>query len=113
MSAFDKHSGNVCHSEAVMAIEVLPVQLHDIGELLNTHHEKEKSVNRDMFLRILEYVRDSHVKVWPYEDMTVAKIVTLVSCYSYDHLTVPKLSDGCIKWLIHIVHLRFKTSAFS
>ena len=57
MSAFNKHSGSVCHSEAVMAIKVLPVQFHDIGELLNTHHEKDKSVNRDMFLRILQNVR--------------------------------------------------------
>ena len=45
---------NACHREAVEAIEILPKQVKDIGELCNTLVSKEKAANRAMFKRILQ-----------------------------------------------------------
>lgn len=56
-SSFTKHQASSCHKEAIVAIEVLPEQVKDVGEMLSQHHQQQKSVNRVMFLRILENIR--------------------------------------------------------
>lgn len=55
--AFKKHLSSACHREAVFGIQDLPKHVHDVGELLNAQHGKEKALNRDMFRRVLQNVR--------------------------------------------------------
>ena len=54
VAAFKRHMNNACHREAVEAIEILPKQVKDIGELCNTLVSKEKAANSAMFKRILQ-----------------------------------------------------------
>ena len=66
------HSLNIqqvsaCHQEAVLAIQILPAQARDVGEVISTQHEREKAVNREMFRVILQnlrfLVRQVHIEV--------------------------------------------------
>ncbi len=52
-SAFNKHLASACHHEAVAAMQV-DREVGDIGELLSTHHQREKAQNRAMFRRIVQ-----------------------------------------------------------
>ncbi|XP_062523370.1 zinc finger MYM-type protein 1-like [Corticium candelabrum] len=54
--AFKKHLASACHREAVSGIQDLPKHVHDVGELLDSQHRKEKALNRDMFRRVLQNV---------------------------------------------------------
>ena len=54
VTAFKKHMKSACHREATEAIEILPGQVRDVGELLDVASQNEKAVNRAMFKRILQ-----------------------------------------------------------
>ena len=54
ISAFKRHMNSMCHREAIEAVEVLPTQVKDIGELLDESTKNEKALNRAMFKRILQ-----------------------------------------------------------
>ena len=57
-TAFIKHQASECHKEANKVLVLLPRQIQgDIGELLSRSHEEEKTVNRSMFLKILQNIR--------------------------------------------------------
>ena len=56
-SAFTKHSSSACHREAVLAIQSLPAQVQDVGEVLSSQHKKEKATNREMFRKVLQNLR--------------------------------------------------------
>ena len=56
-SSFTKHAASACHREAVASIEKFPRQFGDVGELLNSRLQKEKSLNRDMLRRIVQNLR--------------------------------------------------------
>ena len=56
-TAFKKHQASQCHREANEAINLLPQQVGDIGELLSHKHSDQKAENRDMFYRILQNLR--------------------------------------------------------
>ena len=55
----DKHEASQCHiyKEANEAINLLPKQVGDIGELLSKKHSDQKAENREVFLRILQNLR--------------------------------------------------------
>ena len=53
VAAFKRHMNSACHREAVEAIEILPKQVKDIGELCDTSVSKEKAANRAMFKQTL------------------------------------------------------------
>lgn len=65
-TAFKKHQASYCHKEANEAINLLPQQVHDIGELLSQKHSDQKLENRKVFLRILQNLRflARQGKVW-------------------------------------------------
>ena len=56
-TAFKKHQASQCHKEANEAINLLPQQVHDIGELLSQKHSDQKVQNRGVFIRILQNLR--------------------------------------------------------
>ena len=56
-TAFKKHQASQCHKEANEAINLLPKQVHDIGELLSQKHSDQKVENREVFIRILQNLR--------------------------------------------------------
>ena len=56
-TAFKKHQASQCHREANEAINLLPQQEGDIGELLSHKHSDQKAENRDIFYRILQSLR--------------------------------------------------------
>ena len=56
-TAFKKHQASQCHREANEAINQLPQQVGDIGELFSHKHSDQKAENRDMFYRILQNLR--------------------------------------------------------
>ena len=45
---------SACHREAIEAVETLPAQVQDIGELLDASTQNEKALNRCIFKRILQ-----------------------------------------------------------
>ena len=55
--AFKKHQGSDCHHEAIDALVVLPRCTKDVGDLLSSEHQAEKTQNRDMLLLILQNIR--------------------------------------------------------
>ena len=55
--AFKKHQGSDCHREAVDALVVLPRCTKDVGDLLSSEHQAEKTRNREMLLLILQNIR--------------------------------------------------------
>ena len=56
-TAFKKHQASQCHKEVNEAINLLPQQVHDIGELLSQKHSDQKVQNREVFIRILQNLR--------------------------------------------------------
>ena len=56
IAVFKIHMDSTCHREAVEAIEILPRQVKDIGELWDTLISKEKTAKRAMFKRILQMI---------------------------------------------------------
>ena len=55
--AFKKHQGSDCHREAVDALVVLPRCTKDVGDLLSSEHQAEKTRNRKILLLILQNIR--------------------------------------------------------
>ena len=53
----EKHEASQCHKEANEAINLLPKQVGDIGELLSKKHSDQKAENREVFLRIFQNLR--------------------------------------------------------
>ena len=53
----EKHEASQCHKEANEAINLLPKQVGDIGELLSKNHSDQKAENREVFLRIFQNLR--------------------------------------------------------
>ena len=51
VTAFKRHGNSACHREAIEAVETLPVQVQDIGELLDASTQSEKALNRSTCLR--------------------------------------------------------------
>ena len=56
-TAFKKHEASQCHKEANEAINLLPKQVGDIGEMLSKKHSDQKAANKEVFLRILQNLR--------------------------------------------------------
>ena len=54
LTAFKRHVKSPCHWEAIEAVETLPAQVQDIGELLDASIQSEKALNRLMFKKILQ-----------------------------------------------------------
>ena len=52
-----KHEASQCHKEANEAINLLPKQVDDIGEMLSKKHSDQKAANKEAFLRILQNLR--------------------------------------------------------
>jgi len=55
--AFKKHAASACHRESVIAIQKLPKECSDVAEILSAEHQREKTINRKMFLIILQCLR--------------------------------------------------------
>ena len=68
----------MCHREGIEAVEVLPTQVKDIGELLDESTKNEKALNRAMFKRICAYLD----KDWLLQSMEVEKTVISLNCYN-------------------------------
>ena len=57
-TAFNQHQSSATHLEAIESLVLLPSQIQgDIGEMLSHEHQEGKSINRKMFLLILEVIR--------------------------------------------------------
>ena len=56
-TAFKKHEASQCHEETNEAINLLPKQVSDIGEMLSKKHSDQKAANKEVFLRILQNLR--------------------------------------------------------
>ena len=57
-TAFNQHQSSATHLEAIESLVLLPCQIQgDIGEMLSHEHQEGKSINRKMFLLILEVIR--------------------------------------------------------
>ena len=56
-TAFKKHQTIDCHREAVEMLLVLPQCTKDIAELQSTEHAAQKTLNRDMFMILLNNLR--------------------------------------------------------
>ena len=56
-TTFKKHEASQCHKEANEAINLLPKQVGDIGEMLCKKHSDQKVANREVFLRIFLNLR--------------------------------------------------------
>ena len=57
-TAFQKHEASQCH------IRKQTKQAGDIGELLSKKHSDQKAENREVLLRILQYLRFLTRQVW-------------------------------------------------
>ena len=55
-TAFKKHEASQCCEETNEAINLLPKQVSDIGEMLSKKHSDQKVAN-EVFLRILQNLR--------------------------------------------------------
>ena len=51
------HEQSKCHVNAVQVTVVLPKSSRDVGEVLSTIHAKEKAINRQVLLKILDNVQ--------------------------------------------------------
>ena len=45
---------SACHQEAIEAVETLPAQVQDIGEILDASTQSGKALHRSVFKRILQ-----------------------------------------------------------
>ena len=66
-TAFKKHKASQCHKETNEAINLLPKQVSDTGEMLSKKHSDQKTANKDVFLRILQNLSSLQDKVWHWE----------------------------------------------
>ena len=57
MRIFKKHDASDVLKHAVEKLHMLPRTTRDIGESLNTAHEKEKQMNREYLLKVLQNIR--------------------------------------------------------
>ena len=57
ITAFKKHKACQCHKETNEAINLLPKQVGDIGEMLSKKHSDQKAANKEVFLRILQNLK--------------------------------------------------------
>ena len=55
--AFKKHEATQCHKETNEAINLLPKQVGDIGEILSKKHSDQKAANKEVFLTILQNLK--------------------------------------------------------
>ena len=55
--AFKRHDDSEVHKHAVEKLYILPTTTKDIGESLNVAHRKEKQMNREYFLKVLQNIR--------------------------------------------------------
>ena len=55
--AFKKYDDSEVHKHAVEKLYILPSTTKDIGESLNIAHGKEKQMNREYFLKVLQTIR--------------------------------------------------------
>ena len=78
--AFKKHVKTSCHSEAKLTFKG---NMADIGELLSTEHQREKSKNRVLLRNILQNIRFLARQGLPlrgYGDETVSNFI---QCSNY------------------------------
>ena len=88
--AFKKHVTTSCHSEAILTFKG---NMADIGELLSTEHQREKSENRAFFRIILQNIRFLARQGLPlrgHEDETDSNFIQLLNLRAID---TPGLGD--------------------
>ena len=56
MRIFKKHDASDVHEHAVEKLHIIPRITRDIGESLNAAHEKEKRMNCEYFLKVLQNI---------------------------------------------------------
>ena len=96
ISAFKKHTASACHWEAVTAIRRLPNECADVAESLNTEHQKEKAVNRKMFLIILQclrYLARQGLAIRGHDDDHNSNFIQLLHLRAFDHPAITKWID--------------------
>ena len=54
---FKKHDDSDVHKHAVEKLHIIPRTTRYIGESLNAAHEKEKRMNREYLLKVLQNIR--------------------------------------------------------
>ena len=63
-TAFKKHEASQCRKDPNKAMNLLPKQVGDIGEMLSKKRSDQKAANKDVFLRILQNLSSLQDKVW-------------------------------------------------
>ena len=54
---FRRHEQSKCHLESIELMVTLPHSVQDIGEVLSSVHAQGKSMNRKMFIKILQHIQ--------------------------------------------------------